>query len=206
LSAPPARVRWSRLQSGFTCSAWERHYPIICGITGFRLVPDPYIGIAEDQAKGQLLFEAGKDRDFEQLLQHYYAIAKEYPPDLAVNWIALGLADVSVAEFILRQSRLGCTGLSRSRIAAGISGWLRSRGNHEGYRANFLGRSMFCGTSLTEAEASNVPRTVLHVGRIAHLFNGPGHLPQMQVRYLDVLCCFQRIGLRPPTAHKPIVD
>ena len=53
-----------------------------------------------------MLIEAGKDRTFEQLLRYYYSITKEDPPDLAVNWIAHALAEVSIAEFVLRQARL----------------------------------------------------------------------------------------------------
>ncbi len=102
---PSCKGPLASAQSGFTCSACERQYPIVCGIPDFRLAPDPYIGIAEDRAKGKMLFEAGKDRTFEQMLRHYYSITKEDPPDLAVHWIAHSLAEVSIAEFVLRQSR-----------------------------------------------------------------------------------------------------
>jgi ubiquinone/menaquinone biosynthesis C-methylase UbiE/uncharacterized protein YbaR (Trm112 family) len=93
------------LPSGFFCAACERAYPIVCGIPDFRLAPDPYIGMAEDRAKGELLFEAGKHRSFEELLRYYYSITKEDPPDLAIHWAAHAMAEVSIADFILSEAR-----------------------------------------------------------------------------------------------------
>lgn len=103
---PSCKGPLNSLPRGFSCSSCEREYPIVCGIPDFRLAPDPYIGIDEDRAKGELLFQAGKDRTFEELLRHYYSITKEDPPDLASKWIAHALAEVSIAEFVLRQAKL----------------------------------------------------------------------------------------------------
>src|SRR5438128_2224636 len=74
--------------ASFFCRRCAREYPIVCGIPDFRLAPDPYIDIEQDRAKGEALFDAGKDRTFEQLLRHYYAITREDPPDLALHWTA----------------------------------------------------------------------------------------------------------------------
>lgn len=74
---------------------------MICGIPDFRLLPDPYIGIAEDRAKGERLASAGESRSFEQLVRYYYEITPEDPSDLAKHWIARTLAEVAIARFTL---------------------------------------------------------------------------------------------------------
>src|SRR5260370_16977956 len=73
------------LQSGFTCAACERQYPIICGIPDFRLAPDPYTGMAEDRSKGEWLFEAGKDPKFDKTLRPLFLHTKKDAPHPATN-------------------------------------------------------------------------------------------------------------------------
>lgn len=85
----------------YTCHACSRTYPVISGIPDFRLIPDPYIGIEQDRAKGLTLLEEGRTRGFEGLLHYYYAVTPEDPPDLALRWTRRALADVEIARSIL---------------------------------------------------------------------------------------------------------
>ena len=41
--------------NGYRCEACSLEFPVLCGIPDFRLFADPYIGIAEDRAKGAAL-------------------------------------------------------------------------------------------------------------------------------------------------------
>lgn len=91
---------------GYGCPMCAREYPVIAGIPDFRLWPDPYIGIAADREKGQRLAEAARGRDFRSIVEHYYAITPEDPPDLAVHWTARALAEVPMAERFLSAMRL----------------------------------------------------------------------------------------------------
>jgi SAM-dependent methyltransferase len=84
--------------SAYACGPCGHHYPIVCGIPDFRLVPDPYIGMPEDRRKAERLFQEGADRSFEQLLRYYYAVTPEDPADLAERWIARSLAEVEIAS------------------------------------------------------------------------------------------------------------
>ncbi len=86
-------------KESYSCTHCGRAFPVVCGIPDFRLHPDPYIGLAEDRAKGARLAEAGQSRTFEELLRHYYSITPEDPPDLAKHWIARSLAEVTIARF-----------------------------------------------------------------------------------------------------------
>ena len=85
----------------YKCHACSHTYPVIGGIPDFRLVPDPYIGIQQDRAKGLTLLEEGRTRGFEGLLHYYYAVTPEDPPDLAQRWIRRALAEVEISRSIL---------------------------------------------------------------------------------------------------------
>jgi len=90
----------------------------------------------EDREKGELLSAAAKTRDFEALLDHYYSITEEDPPDLAKNWTAHSLAEVRIANFMLRESGMlgklkgarlldvGCSSGGLLIGAAGVAGEL----------------------------------------------------------------------------------
>jgi ubiquinone/menaquinone biosynthesis C-methylase UbiE/uncharacterized protein YbaR (Trm112 family) len=103
------------------CEKCARSYPIVCGIPDFRLAPDPYISIEADREKGALLWEAAQSRSFEELLRHYYAITKEDPPDLAARWIAHALAEISIAEFALREAGFVSTSPPAALLDIGCS-------------------------------------------------------------------------------------
>jgi ubiquinone/menaquinone biosynthesis C-methylase UbiE/uncharacterized protein YbaR (Trm112 family) len=88
----------------YSCEQCRREFPVVCGIPDFRLWPDPYIAMREDREKGERLSAAAKTRDFEALLDHYYSITEEVSPDRDKNWTAHSLAEVAIANFVLRES------------------------------------------------------------------------------------------------------
>ena len=87
--------------ASYTCQPCERVYPIVCHIPDFRIAPDPYIGIAEDLAKGRHLAEAARTRTFREMLDYYYSITPEDPPDLAAGWTAHAAAAPEISASIL---------------------------------------------------------------------------------------------------------
>jgi SAM-dependent methyltransferase len=108
----------------YGCDICAREFPIVCGIADFRLRPDPYIGLAEDREKGELLWAAAQDRGFEELLRHYYAITKEDPPDLAARWIPHSLSEPAIAGMVLGAAGLSETGQALLDIGCSTGGML----------------------------------------------------------------------------------
>ena len=90
----------------YRCGPCRQVYPVVCDIPDFRLWPDPYIGAEDDREKGMHLWEAAQSRDFRRLIEYYYAITKEAPPDLAKVWVARTLSEVLLARRVLKQSPL----------------------------------------------------------------------------------------------------
>jgi ubiquinone/menaquinone biosynthesis C-methylase UbiE/uncharacterized protein YbaR (Trm112 family) len=91
---------------GYRCGPCRQVYPVVCGIPDFRLSPDPYIGIQDDRVKGMHLWEAAQSRNFRQLIEYYYSITTDAPPDLAKFWIARTFSEAPLARCVLKQSLL----------------------------------------------------------------------------------------------------
>jgi SAM-dependent methyltransferase len=85
----------------YRCSACSLEFPVICGIPDFRLFADPYIGIAEDRAKGEALEAATRGMSFAEAVRYYYSITPDDPSDLAELWTARALAEVEIARAVL---------------------------------------------------------------------------------------------------------
>lgn len=92
------------LAGAFRCGACGLDFPVICGIPDFRILPDPYIGIEADRAKGVALADAIAGMTFEQAVRHYYAITPDDPSDLADIWTARALAEVEIARSLLQHA------------------------------------------------------------------------------------------------------
>ena len=63
--------------------------------------PDPYIAPAEDRKRGKLLAEWGRERTYAELLDRYFSLAPDVPPDLAKRWTDHKLADIEIARLYL---------------------------------------------------------------------------------------------------------
>ena len=121
---PQCRGALAATPEHYRCDGCARDYPVICGIPDFRLRADPYIGLAEDREKGQLLWAAARDRSFEQLLRHYYDITKENPPDLAARFIPHSLAEPAIAGLVLHSAGLDAAGPEWLDIGCSTGGML----------------------------------------------------------------------------------
>ena len=82
----------------YSCLRCHQNYPVVCGIPDFRLDPDPYIAPAEDRKRGRFLAEWGRDRTYAELLDCYFSLAPDVPPDLVRRWTDHKLADIEIAR------------------------------------------------------------------------------------------------------------
>ena len=103
---PACKGSLTRGSTSFSCGTCRREYPVVAGIPDFRLMPDPYIDLAADREKGQHLHALSERLGFEELVRYYYSITPEDPPDHARVRIAHALAEVQIAEALLRDARL----------------------------------------------------------------------------------------------------
>ncbi|HLF23866.1 MAG TPA: methyltransferase domain-containing protein, partial [Burkholderiales bacterium] len=89
----------------YECPACAALYPIVAGIPDFRLYADPYIDLEADRAKGLHLNEKAQTLDFKSLVDYYYSITPEVPPDLAQRYTAHHVAGVTRGAAILERMR-----------------------------------------------------------------------------------------------------
>lgn len=107
------------LSSGYRCRPCGREYPIVCGIPDFRILPDRYISIDDDRRKGERLFAETGRRSFAEMLDYYYSITPEVPPELARKFTAHALAEATIADQVLDQ--MGASLTPRSLLDVGCS-------------------------------------------------------------------------------------
>jgi len=93
--------------NSYRCTACSLEFPVICGIPDFRLFADPYIGIADDRAKGEALEQATRGMSFAEAVRYYYSITPDDPADLAELWTARALAEVEIARAMLAYGQAG---------------------------------------------------------------------------------------------------
>lgn len=72
------------------------------GIPDLRVFPDPYIGLEADRQKGRTLAEGGRGKSFAGLLELYWSISEETPPELARRYVRHDLAGEARGEQALR--------------------------------------------------------------------------------------------------------
>jgi ubiquinone/menaquinone biosynthesis C-methylase UbiE/uncharacterized protein YbaR (Trm112 family) len=84
----------------YACDRCARVYPVVFGIPDFRLRSDRYLDLRAETAKATRLAEAAEARSFEQLLDFYYAITDDVPPELAGRYKASILNGIRHAEFL----------------------------------------------------------------------------------------------------------
>lgn len=87
------------------CSACEAVWPVIAGIPDLRTAPDPYIEIAEDREKASMLAARAADLAPAELIDLYFSVTPEVPPDLARGY-RRGMLQIGPARAEDRVSRL----------------------------------------------------------------------------------------------------
>lgn len=73
----------SDLDYVYACTACAARYPVVLGIPDFRVAPDPWISLEADRDKARLLAEAAGELDFAGLVDRYWRLTPETPPELA---------------------------------------------------------------------------------------------------------------------------
>jgi SAM-dependent methyltransferase len=84
----PARDRGDR----YECTACDRTYPVLHGIPDFRLRSDRYLDLPQERAKAARIAAQGERSSFAALLDYYYQITDDVPPELARRYKAGVLA------------------------------------------------------------------------------------------------------------------
>lgn len=88
----------------YECDPCGRRYPVLCGIPDFRILPDRYISLDDDRAKGERLEQgAVAGRDFAGMLDLYWSMTPEVSPDLARKFRAHQLAEDRIAATTLEE-------------------------------------------------------------------------------------------------------
>ncbi len=86
--------------SAYSCDRCSRAYPVFFGIPDFRLRADRYLDLPAEIAKATRLAEAAATRSFEQLLDFYYEITDDVPPELARRYKAAILNGIRHADLL----------------------------------------------------------------------------------------------------------
>ena len=98
---PRCKGTLSPVPEAYLCGACNARYPIVLGIPDFRVFPDPYISIEEDHQKGARIAERAADSNFRALVEYYWSITPEEPPEMARRFTAQALAAAERGRHLL---------------------------------------------------------------------------------------------------------
>lgn len=96
LACPRCRAPVEREGRVHRCPGCGHAYPERFGILDFRLEPDPYIGIREEEAKVRRLLAGAEGAGWRELVARYYTMTPENPPELHRRYV--GALERSVAR------------------------------------------------------------------------------------------------------------
>lgn len=80
---PQCRSALTLAEQEYRCAACLRMFPVISGIPDFRLKPDRYLSFEDERAKARKLADFAATSDFAALVDYYYSITDDVPPELA---------------------------------------------------------------------------------------------------------------------------
>ncbi|CAN5186610.1 hypothetical protein BH09PSE3_BH09PSE3_00240 [soil metagenome] len=83
---PACRVTVTHEVCAYTCQSCGRVYPVLFGIPDFRIRPDRYLSISDERGKASRLYNFGQTASFERLVDYYYSITDDVPPELAKSF------------------------------------------------------------------------------------------------------------------------
>jgi SAM-dependent methyltransferase len=98
---PQCKRALRSLPGAYVCDMCDVRFPIVLGIADFRVFPDPYIGYADDHQKGRRIAERARDLDFRALVEYYWSITPEEPPEMARRFTAHALAAADRGRHLL---------------------------------------------------------------------------------------------------------
>ncbi|MFO0809729.1 MAG: methyltransferase domain-containing protein [Gemmataceae bacterium] len=96
-----------RAADRYVCPPCGKTYPIVLGIPDFRVFPDPYISIQDDWEKARRLMDRYPSVDFQGLVEYYWSITPNTPPDLARRFVRHVLSAVDRGRRSLDSIRAG---------------------------------------------------------------------------------------------------
>jgi SAM-dependent methyltransferase/uncharacterized protein YbaR (Trm112 family) len=87
----------------YSCRSCSRRFPVVIGIPDFRLLPDPWIGLEADRAKGVALENDTRDADFESTVRAYWERTPDTPRTLAERFTRFVVeAEPRASEWLAR--------------------------------------------------------------------------------------------------------
>ena len=113
---PRCKGTLSSLPDAYVCALCNVRYPVVLGIPDFRVFPDPYIDIAEDHKKAGRIAERATESDFRALVEYYWSITPEEPPEMAQRFTIQALAAVDRGRHLLDGQAMVSTRLQRGSI------------------------------------------------------------------------------------------
>ncbi len=98
---PRCKGTLSSLPETYVCAACDAQFPVVLGIPDFRVFPDPYISVTDDHAKGARIAERAVDSDLRALVEFYWSMAPDEPPEMARRFITHALAAAERGRHLL---------------------------------------------------------------------------------------------------------
>lgn len=128
---PKCKGQVRNAPGAYACDPCGLTFPVLHGVADFRLRSDKYLTLEEERAKAARLFEFGRTHSFDELVDFYYSITDDVPPELApvyAGYVREGprraaaiLADLGTLPPDARILDLGC-GSAGLSVAAGRDG------------------------------------------------------------------------------------
>jgi ubiquinone/menaquinone biosynthesis C-methylase UbiE len=85
----------------YCCQTCKKEYPSCAGVPDFRVFPDPFFSVEEDQRRSELILGELDRRDFSQLLEYYWSLSEITPPLLRRKFVRSALLGEDRAQRIL---------------------------------------------------------------------------------------------------------
>src|SRR5438128_1595427 len=98
---PRCKAALTSATDAYTCPVCKAHYPIILGIPDFRVFPDPYISIEAGHQKGRRIAERARNSNFQALVEYYWSITPDEPPEMARRFTVQAVAAVERGHHLL---------------------------------------------------------------------------------------------------------
>ena len=84
---PRCRGAVASTPDAYTCDHCRARFPVVMGIPDFRLLPDPWIGMADDRAKATRLVEGTRGASLEAMVRAYWAMTPGTPDVAAARFV-----------------------------------------------------------------------------------------------------------------------
>ena len=88
--------------TSYCCGRCAVTYPVLFGISDFRLRSDRYLSLEDERAKAGRLYEFGQSASVEEVVQFYYSLSDDLPHNMALRYQAATIAASERAQHIVR--------------------------------------------------------------------------------------------------------